>query len=720
MSIFISSDRHTFYLSGGNTTYLLHIDEENRLLCPYWGVRLPDGSFSYDSRDYFSFASFDLPVSRLPFDIPTCGSGWYGTPAVAACNAHGDDVTDLRFVSFRVVPGKPSLPDLPALYAESPSEADTLLILLQDALTGLQVEASYTVFASSGAIARSLNIRNTGSGPLHLTSVQPASVPFWNAGMDVIHLKGAWARERTVVRTPVGEGEYRISSARGASGHEENPFFALCDRNTDEFSGRVWAVSFVYSGSFQASCTVDNTSHARLSIGMNPAVFSWLLNPGESFQSPEAVLAFSDAGLNGMSHLFHALYRSRLARGFWRDRSRPVLVNNWEGTYFSFTEKRLLAIAEKANEIGIELFVLDDGWFGRRNSDNCSLGDWTINRRKLPSGLSGLSEKLHAMGLRFGLWFEPEMVSPDSKLYRAHPDWCLHVPGRPRSEARNQLILDLSRSEVQEYIISSVSAVLSSASIDYVKWDMNRNMTEAFSEALPPERRMESQHRYMLGLYHVLETVTSAFPQILFESCSGGGGRFDPGMLYYMPQTWTSDDTDAVERLKLQYGTSFVYPASAMGAHVSAVPNHQTGRSVSLRMRGEVALAGNFGFELDLAKMTKEDLAEAADLVSRVKSLRDLTRTGTFWRLLSPFEGNDTAWAFVSEDRKEVLFCAYSSLSVPNMPPRRIRLKGLLPEAWYKTEDGAAYNGSVLMNVGISVPRKGDFSSFVLHLKTDN
>ncbi len=719
MPIFISRDRKTFCLSGGNTTYILHVDPSGRLLCPYWGIRLPDESYAFNPDDYFSFISFDLPVLRLPFDLPTCGTGWYGVPAVSALNAHGDDVTDLRVISYRVSPGKPALPGLPALYTESPEEADTLFVLLEDALTGLQVELSCTVFASSGAVARSLNIRNAGSAPLRLTQVQPASVPLWDSGLDLIHLKGAWARERTVVRTPAGEGEYRISSARGASGHEENPFLALCDRNADEFSGRVWALSLIYSGSFQASCTVDNAAHSRMSIGMNPAVFSWRLNPGESFQSPEAVLIFSDAGLNGMSQQFHTLYRTQLARGFWRDRSRPVLINSWEGTYFSFTEKRLLSIAEKAKEIGVELFVLDDGWFGRRNSDNCSLGDWTVNRRKLPSGLSGLSEKINALGLRFGLWFEPEMVSPDSRLYRAHPDWCLHVPGRARTEARNQLILDLSRPEVQEYIIAAVSDVLSSASIDYVKWDMNRNMTEAFSEALPPERRMETQHRYMLGLYRVLETVTSAFPHVLFESCSGGGGRFDPGMLHYMPQTWTSDDTDAAERLKLQYGTSFVYPASSMGAHVSAVPNHQTGRSVSLRMRGDVALAGNFGFELDLSKMSREELADAADLVSRVKSLRDLTRTGTFWRLLSPFEGRETAWAFVSADRKDLLFCAYRTLSVPNTPPLRVRLRGILPDAWYKDENGAVYHGSVLMNQGLTVPLRGDFSSFVLRLKAE-
>ena len=717
MPVRVSHDQTVFYLSGGSVTYILCVDPEGRLLNPYWGPRLPDGVFSWDSRDYYSFISFDLPVSRLPLDIPCCGSGWYGTPAVGALNAHGDDVTDLRVVSFHVIPGKPPLNSLPATYTENESEADSLQILLRDSLTGLTVEALYTVFSGSGVIARSLNIRNGGNRPVRLTSVLSASVPLWQGDLDVIHLKGSWARERVVVRTPVGEGEYRISSARGASGHEENPFMAVCDRNADEFCGRVWAVSLIYSGSFQAFCSIDNTGHARLGIGMNPAVFSWLLEPGEAFQTPEAVLVFSGEGLNGMSQKYHSLYRSRLARGFWRDRSRPILINNWEGTYFRFTEKRLLAIAEKAKEIGVELFVLDDGWFGKRNSDNCSLGDWVVNRRKLPSGLSGLAEKINAMGLRFGLWFEPEMVSPDSRLYRTHPDWCLHVPGRARTEARNQLILDLCRTEVQDYIISAVSAVLSSASVSYVKWDMNRNMTEAFSEALPADRRMETQHRYMLGLYRVLETVTSAFPQVLFESCSGGGGRFDPGMLYYMPQTWTSDDTDAVERLKLQYGTSLVYPASSMGAHVSAVPNHQTGRVTSLRMRGDVALAGNFGFELDLTKMSAADLAEAADLVARVKAYRDLTRTGTFWRLLSPFEGPDTAWSFVSEDRREVLFCAYRSLSVPNSAPLRVRLRGLIPDACYFSDDGAKYNGAVLMNHGVTVRLRGDFSSFVLHLK---
>ena len=717
MPVEMNPNARTWTLSGGNVSYVLHADSENRLLHLYWGPRLPGDALSWDPSDYFSFISFDLPVSMLPLELPVCGSGWYGTPAVGILNASGDDVTDLRFVSAKILPGKPSIPGLPAVYTEKDDEAETLSVLLEDKLTGLQVTALYTVFADSGIITRCLSLSNNGNAPLTVTSLQSASIPFWRSDLDLIHLNGAWARERRIIRTPVSEGEFRIASARGASGHEENPFLALCEQNADEFSGCVWGASFVYSGSFQASCRVDLFAHTRLSIGMNPQVFSWRLEHGETLTSPETVLAFSDSGFNGMSQMYHSLFRTRLVRGYWRDRSRPVLINNWEGTYFDFNEERLLAIAEKAAEIGVELFVLDDGWFGKRNSDNCSLGDWTVNREKLPGGLAGLSGKLHTMGLKFGLWFEPEMVSPDSDLYRAHPDWCLHVDGRPRTEARSQLILDLSRPEVQEYIIASVSNVLASAGVDYVKWDMNRNMTEAFSAVLPPERKKETQHRYMLGLYRVLETVTSAFPQVLFESCSGGGGRFDPGMLYYMPQTWTSDDTDAVERLKLQYGTSMVYPVSAMGAHVSAVPNHQTGRTVSLKTRGNVAAAGNFGFELDLAKLSRVELDTARELVEHAKRIRNLTREGTFWRLLSPFEGSQTAWSFVSENQKEVLLYVYGALSVPNTAPLRVRLRGLLSEAWYETEDGRRYHGAALMHQGITVFLRGDFDSSVLLLR---
>lgn len=719
MPIETNHSARTWTLSGGSTSYVLHQDEQDRLLHLYWGPRLGGNDLTYDPSDYNSFASFDLPVSVLPSELPVCGTGWFGTPAVGIRDAGGNEVADLRVVSAEIHPGKPVLPGLPAVYTEKDEEADSLSVHLEDVVSGLQITALFTVFSESGAVTRSLTLKNAGREPLTVTSLLSASVPMWRSDLDLLHLNGAWARERRMMRTPVNKGEFRIASARGASGHEENPFLALCERNTEEFSGQVWGVSLVYSGSFLASCRTDIFGHARLSIGMNPDVFSWRLEPGESLTSPEAVMVFSEAGFNGMSQTYHRLYRERLARGVWRDRPRPVLLNSWESAYFDFDEKRLLSIAEKAAEIGAELFVLDDGWFGKRNSDNCSLGDWTANTEKLPGGLAGLSGKIHELGLQFGLWFEPEMVSPDSSLYRSHPDWCLHVASRPRTEARQQLILDLSRPEVQEYIISAISAVLASSGIDYVKWDMNRNMTEAFSAVLPPERKKETQHRYMLGLYRVLETITSAFPEILFESCSGGGGRFDPGMLYYMPQTWTSDDTDAVERLKIQYGTSILYPSSAMGAHVSAVPNHQTGRTVSLKMRGNVALGGNFGFELDPGKLPQEELEEAKAIVCRVKQLRNLTREGTFWRLLSPFDGPVTAWAFVSEDLRTVLLCAYSVLSVPNSAPVRVRLRGILPDVVYRTEDGLRFSGAALLYQGITLPLRGDFDSFVCLLKAD-
>lgn len=716
MSIVYRESDRTFYLSGGGMSYVLHVTDTGELLNLWWGARVPDGAVRPDLSEYPEGASFDKERNHLPWELPTRGSGWYGTPAVSAVNAHGDDVTVLKYVSHTIAPGKPALPGLPSTYVESPEEAGSLEILMKDPLTGLNVTARYTVFEKTGALTRSLRLKNAGDGALRINALLPASVPLRGEGYEVIHLKGGWARERRPVRMPVGEGEYRIFSQRGASGHEENPFLAVVEPGTDEFSGAVRAMSFVYSGSFLAGTFSDNMFAARMYMGMEPNTFRWLLEPGEELNSPEVVLVYSDDGLNGMSRIYHTLYRTRLVRGRWRDLPRPVLVNNWEGTYFDFNEEKILSIARKAKEIGVELMVLDDGWFGKRNTDNCSLGDWVVNREKLPNGIRGLAEKVNALGLRFGLWFEPEMVSPDSDLYRAHPDWCLHVDGRERTQARQQLILDLSRREVQDYIISAVSAVLREAPVGYVKWDMNRNMTEHFSAALSPERQMETQHRYILGLYRVLEEITSAFPEVLFESCSGGGGRFDPGMLYYMPQTWTSDDTDAVERCRIQYGTSYVYPASAMGAHVSAVPNHQTGRITPLRTRGEVAMGGNFGFELDLSRLTEEETEEAKRLVKQVKQLRELTGHGEFTRLVSPFEGRYTAWQFASQDASELLLFVCQSLCMPNRPPVRIRMKGLTPGARYRDDAGETYSAEELMYLGKLLRLRRDFESAAVHL----
>ncbi len=707
----------TFYLIGGNVSYVLHVSPDGELLNLYWGSRIPTGAVQPQLQLYRGIVGFDLTQSYLPYELPVNGSGWYGTPAVGIRNVQGDNVVALRCVSHEIYTGKKPLPDLPATYAEEDGEVASLRILLCDPLTKVQVAAVYSIYAESGAMTRSLHITNAGTEAVVLTDIMSASVPLFGHEYELIHLKGAWARERNVVRVPVGEAEYRIDSKRGASGHEENPFLALCRPETTEHTGDVWAVNLVYSGSFQALAQVDNRMTTRLSIGLNPAVFAWRLESGESFVSPEAVMVYSGDGLNGMSQIFHQLYRTRLVRGSWRDQPRPLLVNNWEGTYFDFTAEKILAIARAGKELGLEMLVLDDGWFGKRNAETNSLGDWVVNRQKLPDGLEALAKAVNALGMKLGLWFEPEMVSPDSDLYRTHPDWCLHAAGRERTLARHQLILDLSRREVQDYVIQAVESVLSSAPIDYVKWDMNRNMTQAFSCVQQPERQMETQHRYMLGLYRILETILTDFPHLLFECCSGGGGRFDPGMLFYMPQTWTSDDTDAVERLYIQYGTSFVYPPSAMSAHVSASPNHQTGRDCSMKMRCDVALGGNFGFELDLSKLSAQDMDTAKRYVEKVKDIRRMTQQGSFTRLLSPFKGDTAAWQYVSPEGDEAMLCVYRMQCRAYAPPMRVRMKGLDEQAQYADEDGQVYSGAVLMNMGAWIELTSDYSSQIIHLK---
>jgi len=717
MAITYLASNKTFWLSGGDVSYVMHVSDAGLLMNLYWGKKVADGAIEPHLECYPAGASFELQAGQLPYELPTRGSGWYGTPAVGAVNTQGNDVVVLTYVSHEIYAGKKPLPGMPTTYVEDENEAASLEILLEDKLTGLKVTACYTVFENSGAITRSLKIVNGGEGDISLTGAMAASVPVYGNQYDIVHLKGAWARERKPVRTALGEGEYRIKSQRGASSHEENPFVALCEKHATEFVGGVWAMNFVYSGSFLAGAAVNNFDNTNMFMGMNPETFRWLLKSGEEFVTPEAVMVYSDKGLNGMSHIYHELYRTRLVRGEWRDKVRPVLINNWEGTYFDFNEEKILDIARRAKDIGVELFVLDDGWFGKRNSDNCSLGDWVVNTEKLPNGITGLAKKINDLGLKFGLWFEPEMISPDSDLYRAHPDWCLHVDGRARTEARQQLILDVSRTDVQDYIIEAICSVLRSASIDYVKWDMNRNMTEHFSAQQCSCRQLETQHRYILGLYRVLEKITSDFPHVLFESCSGGGGRFDAGMLHYMPQTWTSDDTDAIERLTIQYGTSFVYPASAMGAHVSAVPNHQTGRMTSMRMRGEVALGGNFGFELDLSKLSDEDMETAKQLVDEVKAVRELTQKGIFTRLISPLESRHAAWQFVSADGNEAMVCVYQVLTKPNMPPIRVKVMGLEADAWYEDQDGVRYNGGALMNMGLWVYFRRDFQSRIVRFK---
>ncbi|SFB28292.1 alpha-galactosidase [Cohnella sp. OV330] len=727
MAISFDRERQTFHLQTPNTSYIITVVEGLYPAHVYWGPKLRNASWpgGLTLRERASFSPTPNPdkpslsLDALLQEYPGYGSGDFRSPAYQFGLSDGTTVAELVYRDHRIFAGKPKLEGLPATYAESDEEAETLELTLHDSHSGLIAILSYTTFRDSDAIARSVRYVNESADSVRIRRALSASVDFNNDDYELVHLNGGWANERNLSRRALVQGQQGIESRRGSSSHQHNPFVALVSPNAGEEQGDAYGFSLVYSGSFAASAEVDQFRTTRVSIGINPFDFEWLLEPGQSFQAPEAVLVYSNEGLGGMSRTYHRLYRSRLSRGEFRDRTRPVLVNNWEATYFDFDADKIAAIAEEGSRLGIELFVLDDGWFGYRNDDTTSLGDWKVDLKKLPQGLDDLAKRVNAHGLQFGLWFEPEMISPDSDLYRAHPDWCLHVEGRRRTQGRRQLILDLSREDVCDYIIDTVGGVLASAPIAYVKWDMNRNMTEIGSALLPPERQRETAHRYMLGLYRVLETITSRFPHILFESCSGGGGRFDPGMLHYMPQTWTSDNSDAVCRLKIQYGTSLVYPISSMGAHISAVPNHQVHRVTSLKMRGDVAMSGNFGYELDLTKFTPKEKEEVKAQVAAYKELRELVQFGDLYRLKSPFEGNDTAWAVVSADKSEAFVAFFRVLAQPNAPIDWLRLAGLDPNADYEiVGTGERFGGDQLMYAGLPVPHlEGDFQSAIWRIK---
>jgi alpha-galactosidase len=727
MSIIYDSNAKSFHLTAKNTSYILQVHEDGYLSHVYFGMRLknfnvdnllvvkPGSSFSPNPIP----SNYALSLDTLPQEYPSYGTSDFRAPAYSVQLENGSTITDLRYESHTIIHGKPKLEGLPATYVEDNDDAQTLEITMFDSLIGLKVILSYTVYEEFDVITRNVKFLNCSNKDLKLLRALSMSIDFNNSNYDFLHLHGSWGRERHIERTPLLVGNQSIESRRGSSSHNQNPFIALLSKDATEEHGDVYGFSLVYSGSFLAQAEVDQYKTTRVSMGINPFDFSWLLKPSESFQTPEVVMVYSSNGLGEMSRTYHKLYRKRLCRGIYRDKTRPILVNNWEATYFDFNDEKIENIGKAAKDLGIELFVLDDGWFGKRDSDNCSLGDWVVDKNKLPNGLDNLANRINNLGLQFGLWFEPEMVSPDSDLYRAHPDWCLHVPGRYRTEGRHQLVLDLSREDVCDYIIDSLSAILNSVNISYVKWDMNRNMTEIGSKCLPAERQRETAHRYMLGLYKVYEKLTTAFPNILFEGCSGGGGRFDPGILYYMPQIWTSDDTDAIERLKIQYGTSIVYPISTMGAHVSAVPNHQVHRKTSLKMRGDVAMLGNFGYELDLTKFNDDEKETVKQQINAYKELRKLIQFGDMYRLLNPFDSTEASFMVVSEDKTEAFVSYFRVLAIPNGPIRRLYLRGLDPDKNYsvKSIDGI-FGGDELMYGGITIPDlHGDYQSITWRIK---
>ncbi len=710
MQIIFHEKTKTFHLYNHEISYIMTVLPGGQLGQLYFGKAVRDREdFShlaeYSFRNMASYLSEDqdtVSLEHLKQEYPVYGTTDYREPAVEVIQTNGSRLSDLSYAGFLIIQGKPQLPGLPAVYVEKEDEAATLIITLKDSVTGLSVQLFYTIFEERPVITRSVCFTNQGCEALHLGRAMSLSMDFPDCDYEWLQFSGVWARERHLKTRNLEPGIVSVGSMRGSSSHEHNPFIILKRPHTDESQGEAVGFSLIYSGNFLAQAEVDNQNVTRILLGIHPDTFDWKLEPGADFQTPEAVMAYTCRGLNELSQSFHRLYQKRLARGYWRDRPRPILLNNWEATYFDFNEDLLVEIADRAKKCGVELFVLDDGWFGARRNDRAGLGDWTANKELLPDGISGLSKRIEALGMKFGLWFEPEMVNADSDLYRAHPDWILQMPGRRASLGRHQHVLDFSRKEVVDCIYNMMAALLREAKISYIKWDMNRYITECYCAALPADQQGEVFHRYILGVYDLYERLISEFPHVLFESCASGGARFDPGMLYYAPQAWTSDDTDAIERLKIQYGTSYCYPVSSMGSHVSAVPNHQLHRNTPLYTRANTAYFGTFGYELDLNKLTEDEREEVKGQIAFMKEYRGLIQFGTFYRLCSPFEGNITAWMVVSPDKKTAIIGWYKTLNQVNAPFSRIRLQGLDPELCYHLEGcSQTFYGDELMNAGL-------------------
>jgi alpha-galactosidase len=643
------------------------------------------------------------------------------SPAIQLAQADGSRISHFVYRSHVLLAGKPTGGGPPATYVETADEAQTLQIALLDELKGHKLRLCYTLYESRDIIVRSALLANRGDADACVLKLMSASVDLPPGSYRGISFVGAWARERQPQERPLGPGTMRFESRRGQSSHEINPSLLVTRGPAAENHGEVYGFMPVYSGNWLIEAEAHRTRWLRVNAGLNDFDFQWRLGPGESFCTPECVLVYSSEGLSGLSHRLHRFVRQRVARGRWRDRVRPVLMNSWEATYLRFSYDDIMRIAQAAAEIGAELFVLDDGWFGERDSDDRSLGDWVENRSKLPEGIRGLSDRIHELSMRFGLWFEPEMVSPRSELYRRHPDWCLHVPGRERNVHRSQLVLDVSRPEVRDYLFESIGRVLEQGAVDYVKWDMNRSHTEVGSAALPPQRQAEVSHRFMLGLYELMERLTCCFPDILFEGCAGGGGRFDLGILSYHPQIWTSDNTDGLDRLFIQYGTSFCYPPVTHGAHVSDVPCHQTGRVTPLRWRAHVAMSGNFGFEADISRWSEADRRQAAEFVRTYRQLAPLVQFGDFYRLESPYGAERAAWMFVNEEQTEAaLFIFQIRARPPGAEPEPVILRGLDPQRHYEIlEERVTVSGRRLMAQGL-LPRDrraGEYHSELYRLK---
>lgn len=715
-----------FNLETENTLYQMKVDRfgvlnhlwygEKTDCCMDYLLDYPDAGFSGNIYEAENERTYSL--NTLPQEYSTSGVGDFRISAISVTHEDGSNALDLRVREYQIKKGKYEIPGLPAVYAKE-DEAETLEITLKDTATEAEVILKYGVFEKEDVITRSVVVKNSGKTPIVINKVHSMCLDIPYGDWEWMHFYGRHTMERQAERVPVLHGISESSSSRGTSSHHQNPAVLLCEKDCTETNGHCIGAALMYSGGFQAQVEKDQLEQVRLVMGIHPDTFEWTLEAGEAFYTPEVILSCSTTGFAKLSQNFHHIIRNHVCRGTYQLSSRPVLINNWEATYFDFNEEKILNIARQASKLGIDMMVLDDGWFGKRDDDCSGLGDWFVNEKKLNGGLKALVEKINAMGMKFGLWFEPEMVSDDSDLYRNHPDWAIQIPGRKPMRSRYQLVLDMSNPEVVDYLYGVMSAILRENHIEYVKWDMNRSISDWYTATLSRGRQMEMPHRYVLGLYELLEKLTSEFPDVLFEGCSGGGGRFDAGMMYYCPQIWCSDDTDAHERTFIQYGTSFFYPTSTVGSHVSAVPNHQTGRITSIETRGVVAMAGSFGYELDLNQLSEEEKTVVAKQVTHYKEYQSLIYNGDYYRLANPFEDGMSAWSWISEDKKTILVQGVLFRAKPNVLRKTLRLMGLEAKKNYKiagTEE--VYTGVALMSGGVLLQRAvGDDVSFEIVLE---
>ena len=724
--IYCEKDR-IFTLQTKNTTYQMQVDRYGFLLHLYYGKKTDtcmDYLLTYYDRG-FSGNPYDAGEDRtysmdtLPQEFPCYGNGDFRSTAFAVENADGSMSCDLRYKSHKIFDGKYNLEGLPAVYA-SEEEAQTLEILMEDPVTGVKVVLLYGVLPAQDIITRSVSVKNESSGKIYLNKIESASLDFLYGDYEILTFYGRHAMERNVQRVPVVHGTQKIGSVRGTSSHQYNPMMLLAEKETTEDKGNCYAMSFVYSGCFQGEVLKDQLNQTRMMLGLQEEAFRYPLETGEMFQAPEVILSYSSEGMNRLSQNLHHCIRQHICRGKYKEEIRPILINSWEAAYFDFTGDTIYELAKAAKEVNIDMLVMDDGWFGKRDDDNSGLGDWFVNEKKLGGTLGNLIKRINDLGVKFGIWIEPEMVSEDSDLYRKHPDWALTVPGRNPVRSRNQLVLDFSRKEVVDEIYDQICKVLDQGNIEYVKWDMNRSLMDVYSATTKDQGRV--LHDYVLGLYDFLERLVQRYPNLLIEGCSGGGGRFDAGMMYYTPQIWCSDNTDAIDRLRIQYGTSFGYPVSVVGSHVSAVPNHQTGRKTPLHTRGVVAMSGTFGYELNLMKLSEEEKQEIREQIAEYKSYAPIIQNGLYYRLSDPTTEEICAWEFVHTDEKEqskVLLNIVMQVIHGNMTVNYVKLKGLRAGQFYKdSRTGKIYPAEALMEVGIPMPLEfGEYKAYQIYLE---